>query len=153
MSHISQIDLKIKSLEALRAACARLSLEFVQGQTTYKWYGRWLGDYPLPEGFKIEDLGKCKHAIRVPGADYEIGIVERNGEINLLWDFWYTGGLERVLGKGGGKLKQAYTIEQTKAVAHRAGYQVREKRTMMDRLRGALGMKQVEGVRLTLRRY
>ena len=50
-------------------------------------------------------------------------------------------------------MKQAYTIEQTKAVAKRSGYQVREKRTMMDRLRGALGMQQVEGVRLTLRRY
>ncbi len=153
MSHISEIELKIKSLDALKAACARLGLEFIQGQTTYKWYGHWVGDTPLPEGVKIEDLGTCHHAIRVPGATYEIGVVEKQGEYILMWDFWQSGGLERVLGPGGGKLKQAYSVEQTKAVARRAGYKVTEKRTLMDRLRGALGMQQVEGVRLTLRRY
>jgi len=152
MSHVTQIDLRIKSLEALKAACSRLGLEFVTGQKTYKWYGRFMGDYQLPEWLKVEDLGKCQHAIRVPGASYEIGIVEREGEYKLLWDFWGSGGLERVLGKGGGKLKQAYTVEQAKATARRAGYQVREKRTVMDRIRGAMGRQQVDGIRLTLRR-
>lgn len=152
MSHVSEIELKIKSLDALKSACARLGLEFIQGQTTYKWYGHWVGDYPLPSWLKVEDLGKCEHAIRVPGASYEIGIIEREGEIKLLWDFWGSGGLERVLGKEGGRLKQAYTVEQAKAVARRAGYRVKEKRTLMDRLRGTVGMKQVDGIRLTLRR-
>ena len=153
MSHVSQIELKIKSLEALKAACARLGLIFAENQHTYKWYGQFMGDYPLPEGVKLEDLGKCHHAIRVPGARYEIGVVEKQGEYTLMWDFWHEGGLERVLGQGGGKLKQAYSVEQTKLVARRAGYQVKEKRTLMDRIRGTLGMQQVEGVRLTLRRY
>jgi hypothetical protein len=153
MSHVSEIELKIKSMDALKAACKRLGLEFVEGQKTYKWYGRFMGDYKIPEWLKVEDLGKCEHAIRVPGASYEIGIVEREGEIKLLWDFWSSGGLEGVLGKGGGKLKQAYTIEQTKAVAKKAGYIVHEKRTIMDRIRGALGKQQVDGIRLTLRRY
>ncbi len=153
MSHVSQIELKIKSLDALKAACKRLGLEWMEGQRTYRWYGSWVGDTPLPEGVKVEDLGKCTHAIRVPGASYEIGVVEKQGEYILMWDFWKYGGLERVLGQGGGKLKQAYSVEQTKAVARRAGYQVKEKRTMMDRIRGALGMQQVEGVRLTLRRF
>lgn len=153
MSHVSEIECKILSLDALKAACARLGLEWLEGKTTYRWWGRWVGDYPLPEGVKVEDLGKCTHAIRVPGATFEIGVVEKNGEHILIWDFYQSGGLEKVLGKGGGKLKQAYTIEQTRALARRAGYQVREKRTLMDRLRGALGMQQVEGVRLTLRRF
>ena len=153
MSHVSEIELKIKSLEALKAACSRLGLEFIENQKTYRWDGRFMGDYPLPSWLKVEELGKCQHAIWVPGASYEIGIIKREGEIKLLWDFGSSGGLERVLGKQGGRLKQAYTVEQTKAVAKRAGYQVRKKRTMMDRLRGALGMQQVEGVRLSLRRY
>jgi len=152
MSHVSEIELKIKSLDALKAACARLGLQFVEGKKTYKWWGHWVGDYPLPAGFKVEDLGKCTHAIRVPGATFEIGVVERNGEHILMWDFYQSGGLEKVLGKGGGKLKQAYTVEQSKTVARRAGYRVSEKRTLMDRLRGAVGMQQVDGIRLTLRR-
>ena len=152
MSHVSEIEIKIKSLDALKAACKRLRFEFMEGQKTYKWWGVSVGDYPLPEGLKVEDLGKCTHAIRVPGAAYEIGVVERNGEHILIWDFYSTGELEKALGKGGGKLKQAYTIEQTKAVAKRKGYMVREKRTIMDRIRGALGKQQVDGVRLTLTR-
>lgn len=153
MSHVSQIELKIKSLDALKAACTRLGLQWMEGQKTYRWYGRFMGDYPLPEGVKVEDLGKCHHAIKVPGATYEIGVVEKQGEYVLMWDFYSSGGLERVLGQGGGKLKQAYSVEQTKLVARRAGYKVQEKRTIMDRIRGALGMQQVEGVRLTLRRW
>ena len=127
MSHIAQIDLRIKSLEALKAACARLGFEFVTGQTTYKWYGRWMGDYPMPEGMTQADLGKCHHAIKVPGASYEIGIVEKNGEYIPMWDFWRSGGLEAVLGQGGGRLKQAYSVEQAKITARRAGYSVYEK--------------------------
>jgi hypothetical protein len=69
-----------------------------------------------------------------------------------MWDFYSSGGLERIVGKGGGKLKQAYAAEATKRAARRSGYQVSEKRTLLDRFRGALGMKQVDGVRLTLRR-
>ncbi len=128
MSHVTQIELKVKDLEALKAACKRLGLEFVENQTTYRWYGRFVGDYPLPEGLKQEDLGKCTHAIKVPGASYEIGVVNRhNGSHELLWDFWHQGGLERVLGKGGGKLKQAYALEAAKTAARRAGYSCFEK--------------------------
>lgn len=100
MSHVATIDVEIRSLEDLRAACKRLGLEFVEGQETYRWYGRHVGDYPLPKGFEISDLGKCKHAIRIPlsteGADlaYEIGVAARrdggNGYV-LLWDFFNSG--------------------------------------------------------------
>jgi hypothetical protein len=127
MSHVSEIELKILSLDALKAACARLGLEFVEGQKTYKWYGTWVGDYPKPEWVKLEDLGKCQHAIKVPGASYEIGIVEHQGEIKLLWDFYFTGGLEAKLGKSGGRLIQAYSVEQAKRTARKAGYFVKEK--------------------------
>jgi hypothetical protein len=153
MSHVSAIELEIKDLDALKAACERLGLKWQEGKTTYRWFGTWMGDYPMPEGFTVEDLGKCNHAISVPKAAYEIGVVIRNVKTTLLWDFWESGGLEKVLGKRGGKLKQAYAVETAKRAAKKAGYRVQEKRTLMDRFRGALGMQQVDGIRLTLRRY
>lgn len=152
MSHVSTIELEIKDLEALKAACQRLGYEFRAGQTTYRWYGRFVGDYPLPAGYKVEDLGRCTHAIRVPGADYEIGVVTRDGKTTLLWDFFRPGGLEAVIGQGGAKLKQVYAAEATKRAARKAGYMVTEKHTLLDRIRGTLGMQQVDGIRLTLRR-
>lgn len=122
MSHITPIDLEIKNLDALKLTCKRLGVEWMEDQETYKWYGRFVGDYPLPQGVKIEDLGKCDHAIRVPGASYEIGVLDRDGKITLMWDFWGAGGLEKVLGPGGAKLKQMYAIEEAKLEAERRGY-------------------------------
>lgn len=127
MSHVAKIELEILDLEILKRACQRLNLEFLENQQTYRWYGRYVGDAPLPEGFKQEDLGKCHHAIRVPGAAYEIGIVHRHGKYFLLWDSWHSGGLERILGPGAGLLKQAYAIERIAQEARLKGYSLIEK--------------------------
>ena len=126
MSHVAIIDCEIQSLDALEAACDRLGLSFQEGQSNYAWYGQFVGDYPLPEGFTIADLGHCDHAIKVPGAKYEVGLVYRNGKYNLLWDFWYGGGLEEQLGPNGQKLAQAYAIEAARLEAQRQGYSVWE---------------------------
>lgn len=100
MSHVATISLEIKNLDDLEAACNRLGLELVRGKESYRWFGRSVGDHPLPEGFTVDDLGKCDHAIRIPqsvtGADraYEIGVVKRrDGKPGwtLLWDFWNGG--------------------------------------------------------------
>ena len=112
MSHIAKIELVIKSLEDLKKACHKLGLKFCEDQKSYKWYGEWIGDEPLPKGVKEEDLGKCDHMIHVPGASYQIGVVKIGNNYQLLWDFWKAGGLEKVLGKNAGKLKQSYAIER-----------------------------------------
>lgn len=127
ISHVAKISLEIQSLDALKAACKRLGLEWKENQKTYAWYGRHVGDYPIPEGFTTQDMGKCDHAIRVPGASYEVGVVKKQGKYALLWDFYHAGGLQRVLGKDGGKLKQAYAVSQTILTAKKNGYQVKEK--------------------------
>lgn len=124
--HVAAIDLEIKSLDALRLACTRLGFEFREGQTSYAWWGRWMGDYALPEGVSKEDLGKCDHAIHVPGASYEVGVAMRGGSWRLLWDSWETGGLEKALGTDCQRLKQAYGIEAAKLEAQRQGYSVWE---------------------------
>jgi hypothetical protein len=129
MSHVAKIELQISDLDALKAACRRLGLEFATDQKTYIWYGEYMGDHALPEGFTAEDLGKCDHAIRVPGALYEIGVVKRQGKYALLWDFWHQGGLEQVLGQEASRLKQAYVAERIHKEARRKGYHVREQET------------------------
>jgi hypothetical protein len=130
MSHISLIALKVRDLEALDAACRRLGeLELVRGQKTYRWYGRMVGDYPLPEGMTPADLGRCDHAIRLkdkPNA-YEIGLVRRSDHYALLWDFWNGGyGLEAKVGANCARLKQAYAVELTRKQARSRGYSLTE---------------------------
>lgn len=129
MSHVCDMQLEIKDLTALEKACKRLGLELVNGQKTYKWFGRHIGDYPIPEGFTKEDLGKCDHAIRIPGKKdaYEIGVVKRGNTYKLLWDFWQGGyGLQEKIGENGGLLKQFYAAEATKRQMLREGYRCKE---------------------------
>lgn len=125
MSHLVTETMEIHDLDALARAAEECGMELVRGQRAFKWYGRSVGDYPLPAGFTAEDLGKCEHAIRVKGADartYEIGVVNRRDAegnrlpgYSLLWDFWAGGyGLEKVAGKGCANLKQSYTMQGIK---------------------------------------
>jgi hypothetical protein len=129
MSHVARIELEIKDLDALKAACLELGLELMHGQQTFCWYGEVVGDSAIPEGFDADDMGKCHHAIRVPGAKYEVGVVNRNGKYTLLWDFYNAGGLERVLGKGACRLKQAYSAERVRREARLKGYHLQERKT------------------------
>ena len=128
--HISTLKLEVKSLEALKLACGRLGLTFVEGQQHYKWFGRYVGSTPLPAGFGPDDLGKCTHAISVPGAKYEIGVQRwSDGTFKLLWDSWSSGGLEQALGKDCNKLRQAYGVAAAMLEAQRQGYSTWEETT------------------------
>src|SRR4051812_32472193 len=114
MSHVATVDVEIKDLDALDAACKKLGLELVRGQTTFRWYGQHVGDYPLPAGFTGADLGTCEHAVRVPGrADaYEIGVVRRRdgrSGWSLMWDFYAGGyGLMERVGENCQSLRREY---------------------------------------------
>ena len=128
MSHISKIELVIQSLKDLKEACQQLGFEFMENQKSFKWYGRWVGDTPLPEGINIEDIGKCDHAIRVPGCAYEVGVIKRGEHYILLWDYYSEGGLEPKIGPNAGILKQAYTVARVRKEARQKGYRIREKK-------------------------
>lgn len=134
MSHISTIAVEIRDLEALKEACKALGLEFKENQRTYKWFGRSVGDYPLPEGFTVKDLGKCDHALSVKGNSgaYEVGLVKKGDQYVPLWDFWSGGyGLEACVGKNGDKLVEAYTkaasVRVAKDFARKKGFTYVEK--------------------------
>jgi hypothetical protein len=142
MSHVATIDLEVKDLKALQAACERLGMEFREGQKTYKWFGGYMGDSPLPEGFAAADLGRCDHALSVKGnaGAYEVGVVRRrDGKpgYTLLWDFWAGGyGLQNVVGQNCANLKEAYTVEFTKNKLRAKGYhQFKEERQDSGKLR------------------
>ncbi len=114
MSHISTIEIEVRDLPSLKAACRRLGLQFMENKTSFKWYG-------------YED-GHCDHVIQVPGATYEIGVVKAGNGFELNCDF-YDSKLEAYLGTNGGLLKQAYGVERTKLEARRKGYSVIEQQT------------------------
>ena len=129
MSHIAKIELEINDLESLKTACKKLGFNFMENQTSYLWFGRWMGDSPLPEGINVEDLGKCTHAIHIPAAVYEVGVVQKGSKYNLMWDYWVGGGLEKHIGKNACKLKQAYTLERIRKTAKQKGYLIHGTKT------------------------
>jgi len=113
MSHIAKIELEVTDLDSLSKACRQIGLNLVRGKTSFKWYN---------------GNGVCDHAIEVPGASYEIGLVLKEDKYELQTDFWDKG-IESAIGKNGGLLKQRYAVERTRSEALKKGYRVIEKQT------------------------
>jgi hypothetical protein len=130
LSHVTELDIEVKDLGALESACTALGLELVRDQQTYRWYGTSVGDTPLPHGFTEEDLGKCEHAIRIPGDTraYEIGVVHRRDGregYTLLWDSWAGGyGLVNKVGQEAVKLCDQYSAQVTMDQLRQDGFAV-----------------------------
>jgi hypothetical protein len=126
MSHLTTVKTKITNLEALKDAVSELGAEWREGQTTYKWYGHSVGEYPLPEGMSKESLGTCAHAIRVPGVEYEIGVYRKtDGTYGLAFDFWGSGkGLQAKFGQKLEKLTQKYATNNATMEFRKRGYSV-----------------------------
>jgi hypothetical protein len=129
MSHVATIDLIVRDLESLRQAAEDLGLTFNENQKTYRWYGRHVGDYPMPEGMTADQLGKCEHSIgRKDGKGYEVGVIKTDaGAYRLIYDFYGRGGvaIEEHVGKGCGTLKQAYAARVATKQARAQGFHVR----------------------------
>ena len=115
MSHISKIEVEIHSLEDLKQACKELGFQFCENQKTHN------GTETNKESENETEFGKCDHAIKVPKCKYEIGVVKQGNHFSLLWDSYYTGGLEKRIGKDAGILKQ-----------HTASSESREKQESKD---------------------
>lgn len=112
MSHISTVEGEVKDLECVKTLCKEKGWQFMEGQKTYKWFGEFVGDSPMPKGMTEADLGKCDHAIKVPGARYEIGLRWNadKGCYTLAFDWWVEGKLAPIIGKDGGKFMQGYGL-------------------------------------------
>jgi len=144
-SHVARVDTKIIDLDALAAACQRLGLEFKRGQQSYRWYGSYVGDTPMPPGMTEADLGKCVHAIAVPGFDhvnrenncyinpktgqwqnapYEVGLIlNADGSYSFAWDFYCEGfGMQAHVGENCGKLLAEYSMAVAEKAAQERGW-------------------------------
>jgi hypothetical protein len=137
MSHVAAIDILISKdpagMEALEAACKELGLVFLKDKKTFEWFGKWVDDYSAEDaayiraGIDPKEYGKCIHAIKVPGSQYEIGIVNRpDGKgYTLIYDFYGPGRrIMEKLGKGCEKLKQMYGVHKATIAAKQRGYMV-----------------------------
>lgn len=133
MSHVATVEIEVKDIAAIKAACEELGLVFHEGKETFKWYGRWVNDYSANDaaykhGIDPKDYGKCKHAIGVKGNSnaYEIGLVEKTdgSGFALIYDNWGSQGaaLEKVAGKGLGLLTQGYVKQVAKKHMLMKGY-------------------------------
>lgn len=153
MSHVASIKTKpgepmFASLEALQIAAGMCHGEIVK-QTTYHWYMRHVGDYPLPEGMRAADLGKnatyvfrikpeAYKELGIAGEPYEMGLVEdpnNPGCYVPVYDFWAGGhGLDKAIGAPlfaggdsrqiqmlGPKLKQCYDMACDALAARQSG--------------------------------
>ena len=129
MSHNEIIDLEVTDLKTLANTAKRLGGELKLNQKSYRWYGRNVGDHPLPEGVKVSDLGKCEHKIKFPGISYEVGVIKsktQKGAYELLWDFYDRGLKEKMGGSKAIAFIQHYTMEKTQQAAMQKGKLCRE---------------------------
>jgi hypothetical protein len=129
-SHVVSIKIEVRDLDALEQAAVALGLQFRRGQTSYKWYGRYMRDSQLPEGITEDQLGHCDHALGIAGdsAAYEIGIVaQADGSYRLLWDSWHGGyGLLDKIGENAEKLIARYAVEKARSECENLGWYCEE---------------------------
>lgn len=150
MSHITDVKLKIKDLDALKDAAEKCGFEFREDQKKYAWYGKFMDD--SAEGRRVvaergvESLGKCDHALRLKDhqqGDYEIGVVrDDDGSFSLLFDTWGNG--QKLLREttGGPQLSRlrreyaaAVATKQAKKTLGRQGWTVERKDLPGNRIR------------------
>lgn len=135
MSHVTHIEIVISDLDALREAAEACDCELIEGQKTYKWFGKWVNDYHSKDaayhhGIDPKQYGKCEHAIRIKGGKsnaYEVGVCKNpNGEgYVLIYDFYAGGnGLEAKIGHRAEKLEQQYKASAVKSEMARKGFKV-----------------------------
>ena len=134
MSHVVKVELEVRDLQALEAACASLGINFDRTAKEWRWFGSWMNDYngedaAFTHGIKPDRYGKADAGvIRVPGCGYDIGIYAvpgKEGTYCLIYDFYAGGhGIEKALGKALPDLNKAYGAEVFKKQMKAKGLQV-----------------------------
>lgn len=141
MSHVAEVKLHVTDLDALAEASRELGLELVIGQTTHRWFGRFLNDWndteraAVHQGRDPRTFGHCEHAITQPGnpEGYEIGLCRRlDGKpgFNLVYDaFAEGGGLHAKAGQDLTLLKKQYAATVAQRHLRQRGYRTSLTRT------------------------
>jgi hypothetical protein len=144
MSHVAKIDIEIKDLEALKAACKRLGFTFNEGVKKFRWFGRFVDDTRIPDGMFDEEetarlrkmsseerrrimterFPQCEHEISVPGCSYSVGVVKKGNGYQLRYDYYESAIVSALGGQSAPLIVQAYAIEKARREALKLGYRV-----------------------------
>jgi hypothetical protein len=109
MSHLTDIDIEIRDIEALKDACTELDLP-VEKAGMARGYG--------------EALHRAEYVIRLKGP-YDIAVNRQaDGRWTLSADLW-NGHVEREVGPKFGRLRQFYGVHRTLREAQRIGLKAR----------------------------
>jgi hypothetical protein len=138
MSHIAVGKARIHDLDALKDAAANLGLEFIEGKTSFEWYGAFMNDSAIARdaikrGYSAKDFGKCEHVLRLKGCQYEIGVkraADGDGYV-LQYDQFGSGhALMQAVGDTAGtaecpKLQDEYNLSVAARRLKKQGYKVK----------------------------
>jgi hypothetical protein len=131
VSHVADVDIKIRDLDAAATAAKACGGELVIGQTTHRWFGQFMNDWNAQEAAANrrdpKTFGTCTHAITFPGIDYEIGLChEADGSYTPVYDSWGSG--QQIANRCGGlslpKFKDEYAAAVSTRVLARKGFRV-----------------------------
>jgi hypothetical protein len=148
VSHVSQCKAVLKSAKDIEAAAVRMGGSVAWGKAKVKMYGsgfvddsyQWreffsageadrISRLPRDQRIKIinEVMASADGVINFPKASYNVGIYKlADNTFRLRYDEWGSGGLTPIMGQGGNRFAQAYSIESAKRVARARGYSTRE---------------------------
>lgn len=137
MSHVADIDCKIRDLSAFKAAVIALGGEYLADETKIRWYGSFLNDWRSggkidpraavnridPKRFGTTDAGVA----RFPGSTYDLGLLKNDdGSYTPYFDSYGTGRhLADILGgMDCTKLKNEYAAAVSTRMLARKGFRV-----------------------------
>ena len=132
MSHVADVDCRIKDLDAFKTAVEALGGEYLPDETNIRWYGRFLDDWSSdaaarnridPKRFGKSDAGIA----RFPGCTYDLGLLKNeDGSYTPYYDSYGQGhGLMKVLGgMDCPKLKNEYAAAVAIRTMARKGFRV-----------------------------
>lgn len=132
MSHVADVDIKIKDLDCFKKAVEALGGEYLPDETKIRWYGRFLNDWNSnraavnridPKRFGKSDAGIA----RFPGCSYDVGLLKNeDGSYTPYYDTYGQGhGLTKVLGgEDCMSLKNEYAAATSIRMLARKGFRV-----------------------------
>ncbi len=138
MSHMEcNIDALITDLDILERTLQEKfpTAKLMRDQKTHAWFGKWVDDFhgdkaAYRHGINPEDYGKCDHAIRVEGSEYEVGLVpiKRDGVEGwcAVWDNWRGHAIVEAFGRGSEKLMTEYARMTAVVTAEQQGMTYQE---------------------------
>jgi hypothetical protein len=129
MSHITDVKMRVRDLDALAEACDALSGELQRDKRDFCWWSTYLGDSRDYGELDPKTFGRCAHAIKIkgttphngPNGPWEIGVIPAKDGVGfmLAYDTFGSAGraLTEAFGQNLDRLRREYSavVAQAKA--------------------------------------